>query len=99
MSMGPVVWVMLSEMFPNRIRNVAMSIAVAAQWASNYIVSQSFPIVMESETNMGDYWNGSLPYFIFAGFIVILMLFTIKFLPETKNKSLEELEKIWEKKL
>ena len=99
MSMGPVVWVMLSEMFPNRIRNVAMSIAVAAQWGSNYIVSQSFPMVMESETNMNDYWNGSLPYFIFAGFIIILMLFTIKFLPETKNKTLEELEKIWEKKL
>ena len=39
MSMGPVVWVILSEMFPNRIRSIAMSIAVAAQWLANYFVS------------------------------------------------------------
>jgi SP family xylose:H+ symportor-like MFS transporter len=95
MSMGPVVWVLLSEMFPNRIRSTAMSIAVAAQWASNYLVSQFFPVVSESETNMNSFWNGSLPYFIFIAFIIIIILFTYKFIPETKNKSLEELEDIW----
>ncbi|NBC58091.1 MAG: sugar porter family MFS transporter [Bacteroidetes bacterium] len=99
MSMGPVVWVVLSEMFPNRIRSVAMSVAVAAQWGSNYIVSQSFPVVMESELNDSPFWNGSLPYFIFIGFMIILIVFIIKFIPETKGKSLEELEEIWEKKL
>ena len=96
MSMGPVVWVLLSEMFPNRIRSVAMSIAVAAQWASNYVVSQFFPIVSESETNMNEFWNGSLPYYIFIAFIIIIILFTYKFIPETKNKTLEELEDIWD---
>ncbi|AFU68447.1 D-xylose proton-symporter XylE [Psychroflexus torquis ATCC 700755] len=96
MSMGPVVWVLLSEMFPNRIRSAAMSIAVAAQWASNYVVSQFFPVVSESETNMNSFWNGSLPYFIFIGFIILIIVFTYKFLPETKNKSLEELEDIWD---
>jgi SP family xylose:H+ symportor-like MFS transporter len=96
MSMGPVVWVLLSEMFPNRIRSAAMSIAVAAQWASNYVVSQFFPVVSESETNMNSTWNGSLPYFIFIGFIILIIVFTYKFLPETKNKSLEELEDIWD---
>jgi SP family xylose:H+ symportor-like MFS transporter len=45
--------VLLSEMFPNKIRSVAMSVAVAAQWAANYVVSQSFPIVMDSEVNNG----------------------------------------------
>src|SRR5690606_2324804 len=69
MSMGPVVWVILSEMFPNRIRSIAMSIAVAAQWAANYAVTQSFPVVVESEMNRSEVWNGSLPYFIFAAFI------------------------------
>ncbi|MCL4157723.1 UNVERIFIED_CONTAM: hypothetical protein GTU68_024730, partial [Idotea baltica] len=45
LSMGPVVWVILSEMFPNKIRSVAMSVAVAAQWAANGLVSQTFPVV------------------------------------------------------
>ena len=95
LSMGPVVWVLLSEMFPNKIRSVAMSIAVAAQWAANYVVSQSFPIVMGSDVNNGTTWNGSLPYFIFIVFISLIVGVTYKYVPETKGKSLEELENIW----
>jgi SP family xylose:H+ symportor-like MFS transporter len=97
LSMGPVVWVLLSEMFPNRIRSVAMSVAVAAQWFANYIVSQSFPIVMGSEVNNSPTWNGSLPYFIFIVFILIIMFVTYKFIPETKGKTLEEIEGFWKK--
>lgn len=96
MSMGPVVWVMLSEMFPNKIRSVAMSIAVAAQWAANYFVAQTFPMVTDSEMNNNDFWNGSLPYYIFIVFILFIIFFTFKFIPETKGKSLEELEGVWE---
>ncbi|MFK7758094.1 MAG: sugar porter family MFS transporter [Flavobacteriales bacterium] len=95
LSMGPVVWVLLSEMFPNNIRSVAMSVAVAAQWAANYVVSQSFPVVMGSEVNNGSTWNGSLPYFIFIGFILLIVFLTYKFIPETKGKSLEEIEDFW----
>ncbi len=96
MSMGPVVWVILSEMFPNNMRSTAMSIAVAAQWAANYVVTQSFPLVAESEVNNNDYWNGSLPYFIFSVFILAILFFTYKYIPETKGKSLEELEDMWD---
>ena len=95
LSMGPVVWVLLSEMFPNKIRSVAMSIAVAAQWAANYVVSQSFPIVMGSDVNNSTTWNGSLPYFIFIVFIGLIVVVTYKYVPETRGKSLEELEDIW----
>lgn len=95
LSMGPVVWVLLSEMFPNKIRSVAMSIAVAAQWAANYVVSQSFPIVMGSDVNNSTTWNGSLPYFIFIVFIGLIVVVIYKYVPETKGKSLEELENIW----
>lgn len=95
MSMGPVVWVILSEMFPNNIRSAAMSIAVSAQWAANYVVTQTFPMVAESEVNNNAYWNGSLPYFIFSAFIVGIIIFTYKYIPETKGKSLEELENMW----
>lgn len=96
LSMGPVVWVLLSEMFPNKIRSVAMSVAVAAQWAANYMVSQSFPVVMGSETNNAAPWNGSLPYFIFIAFILIIAFITYKFIPETKGKTLEEIEGFWD---
>jgi len=95
LSMGPVVWVLLSEMFPNKIRSLAMSVAVAAQWVANYAVSQSFPVVMGSETNNSAPWNGALPYFIFIVFILSIVFLTYKFIPETKGKSLEQIEQFW----
>ncbi len=99
MSMGPIVWVLLSEIFPNKIRSVAMSIAVAAQWLANYFVSQTFPMVVESDVNKlqldGGIWNNALPYFIFSFFIVIIIGFVWKFIPETKGKTLEEMEKLF----
>mgnify|MGYP001595010002 CR=1 FL=1 len=94
MSMGPVVWVMLSEMFPNSVRSVAMSIAVAAQWLFNAFVANSFPLVNESALNQ-DSFNGALPYFIFASFCVVAMIFVWKLVPETKGKTLEEMEALW----
>lgn len=97
LSMGPVVWVILSEMFPNKLRSVGMSIAVAAQWGANYFVSQTFPMVVESEVNNNEFWNGALPYFIFIGFMIFTMFFTFRWIPETKGKTLEELERIWDK--
>ena len=99
MSMGPVVWVLLSEIFPNKVRSVAMSIAVAAQWLANYFVSQTFPMIVESDANKlkidGGVWNNALPYFIFSGFIVIIIIFVWKFIPETKGKTLEEMEALF----
>ena len=94
MSMGPVVWVMLSEMFPNHVRSVAMSIAVAAQWLFNALVANSFPVINESALNQHSF-NGALPYFIFASFCVVAMIFVCKLVPETKGKTLEEMEELW----
>jgi SP family xylose:H+ symportor-like MFS transporter len=102
MSMGPVVWVMLSEIFPNKIRSAAMSVAVAAQWLANYVVSQSFPMIVESDANKlkidGGIWNNSLPYFLFSVFIALTIVFVWKYIPETKGKTLEEMESLFEKK-
>ncbi len=95
MSMGPVVWVILSEMFPNNIRAIGMSIAVAVQWGANYMVSQSFPMIAESKMNMEGVWNGALPYFLFMIFIVLIIWFMKKLMPETKGKTLEEIENLW----
>ena len=78
-----------------------MSIAVAAQWLANYFVSQTFPMVVESDVNKlqidGGVWNNALPYFIFSGFIVIIILFVWKYVPETKGRTLEEMEMIFKK--
>lgn len=95
LSMGPVTWVILSEIFPNKIRSQAMSIAVAAQWLFNAIVANSFPLINGSELNNSKF-NGALPYFIFAALCILTVLFTLKFIPETKGKSLEEMESMWE---
>jgi len=101
MSMGPIVWVLLAEIFPNSIRSTAMAIAVAAQWLANYFVSQTFPIVVESDVNKlvadGGVWNNSLPYFIFSAFIIFIIFFTWKWIPETKGKTLEEMEALFNK--
>ena len=93
--MGPITWVMLSEIFPNRIRSSAMSIAVAAQWLFNAIVANVFPMMVGSEVNATQF-NGALPYGIFGIFCLITMVFVFVLIPETKGKSLEELEKIWD---
>lgn len=101
MSMGPIVWVLLAEIFPNSIRSTAMAIAVAAQWLANYFVSQTFPIIVESDANRlvadGGTWNNSLPYFLFSAFIVFIIFFTWKWIPETKGKTLEEMEAVFNK--
>ena len=94
MSMGPVVWVMLAEIFPNSIRSVAMSIAVAAQWLMNAVVANSFPLVNASTLNTGVF-RGALPYILFAGFCLIALWFVWKLVPETKGKTLEEMEAVW----
>jgi SP family xylose:H+ symportor-like MFS transporter len=50
---------------------------------------------MDSEINNNNYWNGSLPYFIFIAFILIIVIVTYLYIPETKGKSLEEIEEFW----
>ena len=98
LSMGPVVWVLLSEIFPNNIRSIAMSIAVAAQWLFNAIVANSFPIINRSNFN-AETFNGALPYFIFALMCIATLIFAWKFVPETKGKSLEKIEEYWKTKV
>lgn len=94
-SWGPVAWVLLSELFPNSIRG-ALSIAVAAQWLSNLVVSWTFPMLNESRY-LTDTFNHGFAYWIYAVMGVLAALFVWKGLPETKGKSLEEIEKVWKK--
>ena len=96
MSWGPVCWVMLAEIFPNSVRSSVMSIAVAAQWVSNFLISWTFPIMDKNETLVSAF-NHGFSYWIYGGLAVLAALFVWKRLPETKGKTLEDMEKIWKK--
>lgn len=95
MSWGPVCWVLLSEIFPNSIRG-ALSIAVAAQWLSNLIVSWTFPM-MNDNAVLTQSFNHGFAYWIYGVMGIIAAFFVWKLVPETKGRSLEEIEKLWNK--
>lgn len=94
MSWGPITWVLLSEIFPNKIRGRAMAIAVAAQWIANYLVSWTFPM-MDENAYLTSLFNHGFAYWIYGLMALIAMFFVLKYVPETKNKTLEELEGLW----
>lgn len=96
LSWGPVVWVMLSEIFPNSIRNAALPVAVAAQWISNYIVTWSFSVMNGNPWLVATFNNG-FAYWFYGVMSLLAALFVWRFVPETKQKSLEELEALWKK--
>ncbi|MEO8168469.1 MAG: sugar porter family MFS transporter, partial [bacterium] len=97
LSMGPVVWVVLSEIFPTKIRGRAMSIATLILWAANYLVSQTFPIMNENPW-LVEKFNHAFPFAVYALFCVLTIIFVKFFVPETKGKSLEEIEHSWRKR-
>lgn len=95
-SWGPVCWVLLSEIFPNRIRSKALALAVVAQWVANYFVSWTFPMMAKS-TYLQAHFNNGFAYWIYGVMGILAALFMWRFVPETKGKTLEELEGIWKK--
>lgn len=90
MSWGPICWVLISEIFPNKIRGQAVAVAVAFQWFANYLISSTYPAMME--------FSGGLTYGFYGLMAVLSALFVWKMIPETKGKTLEEMEKLWVKK-
>ncbi|MEG3629046.1 sugar porter family MFS transporter [Streptomyces poriticola] len=83
LSWGVVVWVMLGEMFPNRIRAAALGVAASAQWVANWAITATFPSLAD--------WNLSATYLVYTGFAALSIPFVLKFVKETKGKSLEEM--------
>ena len=97
MSWGPICWVLLSEIFPNSIRSQAMALAVAAQWIANYLVSWTFPM-MDKSSFLTEHFNHGFAYWIYALMAILSALFMWRCVPETKGKSLEEMETLFPKK-
>ena len=94
LSVGPVTWVILSEIFPTRIRGRAMAIATVCLWVANYVVSQTFPM-MEENNWLLEKFHHAFPFWLYGIFCVVLVTFVWRFVPETKGKTLEEIEKHW----
>ena len=90
-SVGAVTWVIVSEIFPNKLRSKAMSVSIVSLWMANFLLILVFPLMLNR-------LGGAASFLFFDVMCVILLLFIIIRLPETKGKSLEELEKILLKK-
>jgi SP family sugar porter-like MFS transporter len=91
MSLAPITWVVLSEIFPNRVRGVAMSVATLMLWIASFILTFTFPLLNSALGSYGTFWVYSL--ICFSGFVFIKAR-----LPETKGRSLEEIEKAFKSK-
>jgi len=86
MSLAPVTWVVISEIFPNRIRGAAMSVAVCALWIACFLLTYTFPMLNAKLGAAGTFW-------LYAAICVLGLIFIYFKLPETKNKSLEQIER------
>jgi len=94
LSVGPVTWVILSEIFPTKIRGRAMALSVLCLWLANSIVSQTFPMMDENKF-LVEKFHHSFPYFLYGFMCIVQFWFVARYVPETKGKSLEEIEKMW----
>jgi SP family xylose:H+ symportor-like MFS transporter len=94
MSVGPVTWVILSEIFPTRLRGRALGVATFFLWTANYLVSQTFPMMAENEWLLARF-QGGFPFFVYGAFCVVLVALVARFVPETKGRTLEEIESFW----
>ena len=86
-AMGQVVWVVLSEIFPTRIRGRSMSVATVCLWIACFAVAQTFPWLLAK--------FAGFTFFIYAVMCGVSFVFVLVFIPETKGKSLEEIERAW----
>jgi SP family xylose:H+ symportor-like MFS transporter len=93
-SWGPIVWVLLSEIFPTKIRSLALAISVFIQWVANFVVTQVFPSLVENQW-LKDNFNGAFPFYLFSVICLFSLVFVWKKIPETKNKTLEEMDALW----
>ena len=91
MAMGPIVWVVMSEIFPTRMRGSAMAIATVALWIADFAVTLTFPVIADRLSETTAFW-------IYAVMCAIDFFFMLFLLPETKGKTLEEIERRWLKK-
>jgi MFS transporter, SP family, arabinose:H+ symporter len=90
MAMGPVSWIVNAEIFPTKLRGRAMAVSIFLLWLADWIVTQTFPMLQESIGPAKTFW-------VYAAFSLLSMIFVITMIPETKGRTLEEIEASWNK--
>jgi MFS transporter, SP family, arabinose:H+ symporter len=87
-SLGPIPWVIISEIFPTKTRGIAMSFATLTLWIGVVLITQLTPILLKEA-------GGAVTFWIFGANAILLLIFTYKMIPETKGRTLEEIERYW----
>jgi MFS transporter, SP family, xylose:H+ symportor len=93
-SFGPIVWIMMTEIYPAPIRGQAMSIAVASQWVANLLVSGTFPLLLGSET-LNSAWNHGFPFWLYGSFGILAAFIVMRYVPETRGVDSDLLAALW----
>lgn len=83
--MGPIFWPLIAEIYPQHVRGEAMSVATASNWVANFAVAQTFPLLIAGIGSAATFW-------VYAGLGVLAIWFAITLVPETKDRTLEDLE-------
>jgi SP family xylose:H+ symportor-like MFS transporter len=96
MSFGPIVWILMSEIFPSRIRGQAISIAIAAQWSANFVVCATFP-VMFGDATLNGLTHGGFAFWVYGGFAMLAAFVVLRYVPETKGIDHERLGGFWKR--
>jgi len=95
LSVGPVVWVILAEIFPTAVRGRALGLATFFLWMADYGVTQTFPIMDAKDSWFVQQFNHAFPFYVYAVFCALLIVLVWRAVPETKGRSLEEIERRW----
>jgi len=95
LSLGPVVWVILSEIFPTAVRGRALGLATFFLWTADYAVTQTFPMMDAKGSWFVKHFNHAFPFYTYAFFCAVLIVIVWKLVPETKGRTLEEIEQSW----
>jgi MFS family permease len=93
LSLAPLSWVLLSELYPNRIRGKAMSLATCAMFAASFVTATYFPTILNAFKDRFGHPGGT--FLIFMGICLLCSFFVWSMVPETKDKSLEEIGEYW----
>ncbi len=95
LSVGPVTWVILAEIYPTAVRGRALGLATFFLWLADYAVTQTFPMLDAKGSWFVERFHHAFPFYIYAAFCLVLLLVLWRWVPETKGKSLEEIERSW----
>jgi MFS transporter, SP family, xylose:H+ symportor len=93
-SFGPIVWIMLTEIYPAPIRGQAMSIAVAAQWVANLVVCATFPMLFGNDT-LNAAWSHGFPFWLYGSLAIVATFVVMRFVPETRGVDSDMLAALW----